>query len=157
MVILYPASLRRIMILLIKNSRINKSSMLILLQFKKAFAGHFYSELQKCFQLALLMTHSLTTLGTAGKRTDSLCLASQWKWGKSDSCSLVFNNLCYSQERTKGDSLKKLTESNIQGENLQIKLWSTLSCSNIYILNSTVINMIEKLHEKRNNILEQKE
>lgn len=57
-----------------------------------------------------------------------------------------------------GDSLKKMTESNIQGvEDSQIKLLSTFSCINIYILNSTVINMIERLHEKMNNILEQKE
>lgn len=55
-----------------------------------------------------------------------------------------------------GDSLKKLTKSNIQGEDSQIKLWSTFSCSNIYILNSTVINMIERLQEKSNNILDQK-
>ena len=39
--------------------------MLILFQFKTAFAGHFLSELQKCFQLALLLTRSLTILGTA--------------------------------------------------------------------------------------------
>ena len=64
MVILYPANLRRIMILFIKNSRINKSLMLILL-------------LQKCFQLALLLTHSFTILRTAGITTDSLCLAIQ--------------------------------------------------------------------------------
>ena len=56
-----------------------------------------------------------------------------------------------------GDSLKKLTKSNIQGEDSQIKLWSTFSCSNIYILNSTVLNMIERLQEKSNNILELKE
>ena len=29
-------------------------------------AIHFFSELQKCFQLALLLTCSLTILGTAG-------------------------------------------------------------------------------------------
>ena len=56
-----------------------------------------------------------------------------------------------------GDSLKNLKKSNIQGEDSQIKLWSTFSWSNIYILNSTVINMIERLQEKSNNILEQKE
>ena len=41
-----------------------------------------------------------------------------------------------------GDSLKKLIEGNIQGEDPQIKLWSAFSCSYIYISNSTVIKLI---------------
>jgi len=40
--------------------------MLILLQFKTAFVGHFISELQKCFQLTLLLTHPLAILGKTG-------------------------------------------------------------------------------------------
>ena len=40
---------------------------------KTAFVGHFFSELQKCFQLPLLLTPSLTILGTAGIWTDNLC------------------------------------------------------------------------------------
>ena len=40
--------------------------MLTLFRSKTAFVGHFFSELQKCFQLALLLTRSLTILGTAG-------------------------------------------------------------------------------------------
>lgn len=40
--------------------------MLILFRSKAAFVGHFLSELQKRFQLALLRAHYLTILGTAG-------------------------------------------------------------------------------------------
>ena len=38
--------------------------MLILKRSKMAFVGYFFSELQKCFQLALMLTRSLTMLGT---------------------------------------------------------------------------------------------
>ena len=44
----------------------NNPSMLSLFQSKMAFIGLFFSEVQKCFQLALLLTYSLTILGTAG-------------------------------------------------------------------------------------------
>ena len=33
---------------------------------KLAFVGHFFEELQTCFQLAWLLTRSLNILGTAG-------------------------------------------------------------------------------------------
>ena len=42
------------------------SCMLILFRSKTAFVGHFLSELQKRFQLALSRAHYLTILGTAG-------------------------------------------------------------------------------------------
>ena len=54
--------------------------------------GHnrnFISELQKWFELALLLTRSLTILGTASIRTDSLCPASQWKCWKLNLISVV--------------------------------------------------------------------
>ena len=65
-IILYPASLSKILstnnnYCFIKNYR-NNSSMLILLQFKTAFVSCFFSELHKCFQLALL----LAILGKTG-------------------------------------------------------------------------------------------
>ena len=46
--------------------RINNSPKLILFRSKWAFVGHFFEELQTCFQLALSLTRSLTILGTAG-------------------------------------------------------------------------------------------
>ena len=46
--------------------------MLILFRSKTAFVAFFFSELQKCFQLALLLTSSLTILGTtAGVSEDN--------------------------------------------------------------------------------------
>ena len=49
---------------------------------KRLLSATFFSELQKCFQFALLLTRSLTILGRAGIWTDSLCPASQWKCWK---------------------------------------------------------------------------
>ena len=40
--------------------------MLILFRSEMAFVGYFFSELQKCLQLALLLTRSLTMLGAEG-------------------------------------------------------------------------------------------
>ena len=76
-IILYPASRSRIIVIIIKNSGINNSSMLILFWSKTAFVCHFFPELQKHFQLTLLVMLSLTILCTAGVGPDSLCLASQ--------------------------------------------------------------------------------
>ena len=67
--------------------------MLILFQFKKAFVGHFLSELQKCFQLALLLTRSLTILGTAVTCTDNCVRRANENAGNVVQFSdVVFNN-----------------------------------------------------------------
>ena len=64
--------------------------MLFLFRSKTAFVSRFFSELQTCFLLALLLTLSLIILGTVGIWTDSLCPPSQWKWWKSDIRCSVF-------------------------------------------------------------------
>ena len=69
-IILYPASASRIIVSL--KTPGSTTFMLILFRSKTAFVAFFFSELQKCFQLALLLTSSLTILGTtAGVSEDN--------------------------------------------------------------------------------------
>ena len=61
------------------------------------------------FQLALLLTCSLTLLGTADIWTDSLCVVSQWKCRKFDICSSVLNKYIYIHPFLQNQSLVALS------------------------------------------------
>ena len=65
-VILFPASPSRIIVLLEALVQERQRFRVNFFRSKTAFVAHFLSGLHECFQLPLLLTHSLTILGTAG-------------------------------------------------------------------------------------------